>query len=550
MFDIFDPHRLLVVLINTIGIWLLVVVFLSSWKKREGKIFGLMTVAMLGWVNFAYFARVVDSASLSILFLKIAWFVTPPYFLFIHYFTLIIYKVWEKYKAITIVLTVICLLLSFVTGFTNLIIANRVIVDGQLAIEYGVAMWPFLIGVSLMIFSVVGITIKENPNVEKKEKEQLRPFILGLLVFYVANMIFNILMPIFLGKTANYYFGDYSTIILTSLIAYSIMRHNFLGARVFLVAFLVSVIGMLLIVDMFVFSDSIGEGFIKGIMFIVFVAISVMLLRSTLNEIRQKRLLEDLAREQKDIIDVMGHEIRTPLTAIVQELNLQKQIVMPNKEQWLKGEVSQEEREKMLGLIFESFSTIDKASTHAVSIVNTMLETARLDKGRFELNYDKFDLIDEISSSVEVMEKTADPERFEMSFESKVGEKYEVEADKSRLKEAVINLISNAIKYSDPEKKVSKIATSISSDDGSVIISVKDNGIGIKAEDINKLGKKFMRLNAFTEGKLKRPGGTGLGLFVVKGIIEHHGGVLLIESEGLGKGSTFTLKFPRYRKNS
>ncbi len=69
--------------------------------------------------------------------------------------------------------------------------------------------------------------------------------------------------------------------------------------------------------------------------------------------------------------------------------------------------------------------------------------------------------------------------------------------------------------------------------------------MGIDPNDMEKLGKKFSRLDPHTNGsKLPRPGGSGLGLYTYKGIIEHHQGQLVIESEGLGKGSTFTLKFP------
>ncbi|MBN2016069.1 hypothetical protein JW766_04520 [Candidatus Dojkabacteria bacterium] len=262
--------------------------------------------------------------------------------------------------------------------------------------------------------------------------------------------------------------------------------------------------------------------------------------------------LNELARQQKDIIDVMGHEIRTPLTAIVQELNLQKAVVAPKREAWEKGTLSKEEEEKIIGMIFESCSTIDKASTHAVSLVNDMLETARLDKKRFELNYSTFDLVGAVQKVVDVMKKTTNEKDCDITFKKPSSGKLEVEADENRISEAVYALMSNAIKYGKNKNgEKTKVMVEVKEGGrGKVSISVKDNGEGIAKEDIPKLGKKFVRLNPTTNGKLKRPGGTGLGLFVVKGVVEHHGGKLEIESDGLGKGARFTLLFPRYNKLS
>lgn len=261
--------------------------------------------------------------------------------------------------------------------------------------------------------------------------------------------------------------------------------------------------------------------------------------------------LQDLAEEQKDIIDVMGHEIRTPLTAIVQEVKLHKKYTLPKEDKLLESVKGNEELARLLPLLFDTLKTTDRASTHAVALVTDMLETARLDKNRFELNYEKFNIVTVIQESVDLMRKTVDVNghmKYDIIFEKPEKEISEVEADRTRIGQAIFALLNNAIKYHDPEKKEVKIQVMLKIIGEDIEISFKDNGIGIAQEDIHKLGKKFLRLNPNLSSNLKRPGGTGLGLFVVKGVMQHHGGDLIIDSEGLHKGSTFTLKFPIKKK--
>lgn len=281
-------------------------------------------------------------------------------------------------------------------------------------------------------------------------------------------------------------------------------------------------------------------------------------LRSVLNEIKQREQLAvaykeldknrqrlfDLATEQKDIIDVMGHEIRTPLTAIIQELNLQKVLMIPKKQDWLDNKINEEDRIKMLNLVFESFDTIDKSSAQAVQLVTDMLETARLDKQRFELDYSTFEIAHEIEASTQIMSKTVEEGVCEIELINKLPAGFIIEADKTRVRESVDALINNAIKYRDQHKKKCLIKVELSKVGSNIQIDIIDNGIGIAKSDIAKLGKKFVRLNPKTNDTIKRPGGTGLGLFVVKGIMDYHKGKFVITSDGVGKGSKFTLIIP------
>lgn len=257
-------------------------------------------------------------------------------------------------------------------------------------------------------------------------------------------------------------------------------------------------------------------------------------------EERTKQLRE-LAEEQKNIIDVMGHEIRTPLSVINSEISLHEEITISDLDKWLKKEMS----DKDIKNLFDSLKVISKATAQAISLVNDMLETARIDKKRFELNYSKFDLVETVKSSVELMKKTANSSIHTIIFDSKIA-RLELEADEIRITEALQALISNAIKYGinpDTGKAEITISIELGKSFDEVVITISDKGIGIKKEDIEKLGQKFLRLNPETKN-LQRPKGTGLGLFVVKNIMKYHGGKLIISSDGIGKGASFKIILP------
>ncbi len=550
-------QTLTLILIDTVSIFLLIVVSSNSLKVNLNRWFVIMTLCLLGWVNFSYFGFTTQNTDNAILFYRLNWAFVSAFFFSAYVFYiekfLNINKVYLRWILFFVSLSFIILSLftdSIITGVNQQAWGNE-IVFGNLNIAFNVFS-VLVTGMFIYYFITRYVTLS------KKEQAEVVYFLIGTFALIAFNLIFNVISPMFLNTAKFQTFGDFSSVIFLSFTAFAILRYRFLGVKVALTAFLISIIGMFLVLDIFLFSNSPLEGGIKVVILIFFVLISILLVQSVLTEIKQKEELQkanvaldksrqryiDLATEQKDIIDVMGHEIRTPLTAIIQELNIHKALLIPKKEDWLNDKVTKEERFKMLTLIFESLDTIDKASSHAVQLVNDMLETARLDKKRFELNYSEFDIAQEVETSVSIMSKTIESGSCNIKFHNKLTKPLLVEADRTRIREAVDALLSNAIKYHDPKKKICSINVTLDTDSQFFRIKITDNGIGIAKEDISKLGKKFMRLNPKTNDTLKRPGGTGLGLFVVKGIIDYHKGIFNITSDGIGKGSCFTIEVP------
>lgn len=255
--------------------------------------------------------------------------------------------------------------------------------------------------------------------------------------------------------------------------------------------------------------------------------------------------LKELAQQQKDQMDVVGHEARTPLTTISQELNLILNMILPEQKRkdWQKGDVKPEDTKRVI----EGLTSMNIAAKQESSIINNMVEAARIDKQTFELNYSNFDLIALIQLAIKESQGrlASNKKQGNITFQPKLNV-LEVEADKTRIKQCIDGLLTNAEKYGvDPQNKTLNITVAVKVEKGNASISVKDQGIGIEAKDMEKLGKKFSRLNPYAKGsKFARPGGTGLGLYTFKGIMEKHRGQLVIEGEGIGKGSTFTIELP------
>jgi signal transduction histidine kinase len=124
--------------------------------------------------------------------------------------------------------------------------------------------------------------------------------------------------------------------------------------------------------------------------------------------------------------------------------------------------------------------------------------------------------------------------------ESVKGARPRVAGDAEELSAAVSNLLDNAVKYSDNDVQISVLVAPL--DDKQIAVRIADHGIGIPSGQLKRIFKRFYRVPGRFMGRVK---GTGLGLFIVRSVIEKHGGRVFAESGGLGCGSTFTIQLPR-----
>jgi cell cycle sensor histidine kinase DivJ len=218
----------------------------------------------------------------------------------------------------------------------------------------------------------------------------------------------------------------------------------------------------------------------------------------------------------------MSHELRTPLNAIIGF-----------------SEVMTREMFGPLSARYQEYSRlIHESGAHLLDLINSVLDMSKIEAGKFELHEELFDLEETVESAVRFLKIPA--ERAGVGLRLQVAPNARlVFADRRAVKQILVNLLSNGVKYTPPGGEVKAIARVTEAGPGIEII-VSDDGTGISKEDLERLGKPFEQVeNAETRAKE----GTGLGLALVKALAQMHGGSAVIESV-LGEGTMVTVRLP------
>ncbi|MFY9574341.1 MAG: ATP-binding protein, partial [Blastocatellia bacterium] len=168
-------------------------------------------------------------------------------------------------------------------------------------------------------------------------------------------------------------------------------------------------------------------------------------------------------------------------------------------------------------------------------IVESLLAISRLDAGEALMARERFDLAELVADTVEQMRLLADDKRITLSCSA--GDAVQVEGDPGRLKQIVVNLADNAIKYTNEGGRVDIRVAAV---DGKALLEVADSGISIPPEALPHVFERFYRVD---KARSRQMGGAGLGLSIVKSICKAHGGRIGVESTE-GKGSRFTVELP------
>jgi signal transduction histidine kinase len=241
------------------------------------------------------------------------------------------------------------------------------------------------------------------------------------------------------------------------------------------------------------------------------------------DEIQDKsRQLAEASQHKSQFLANMSHELRTPLNAIIGVSEMLREDAEALKQDL-------EPLDRVLG-----------AARHLLALINDILDLSKIEAGRMELQLEDFALAPLIDSVVKTIEPLAakNENRVAVSCDAAIGR---LHADQMRLRQALLNLMSNANKFT--ERGTISVDARERQENGRswVTIAVADTGIGMTAEQMGKLFREFSQAEASTARKY---GGTGLGLAISKRFCEMMGGDITVESE-LGKGSVFTVRLPR-----
>lgn len=558
----FNPIEIvLLIIINAFSAFLIIVVLANSFTERIYRWFVIMTICLIGWVNFAYLGYLEPDVNLSILAYKlngsfVVAFLFAIYVFYVECF-LGIHKKYLKWTIFTI--SSIFILLEL---FTNTLIETVIPRSWGNEIVFGPLNDAFSFYTLLVTGILVYYLVTRYFKLNKTERRKVIFFLIGTFSLIIFNIIFNVLSPALLGTAQYQHLGDYSAVIFLGFTALAMIQRKFLDVKVALTAFLITVIGILLLVDLLLLSDNSGEQVIKVIMFTFFVIVSVILVRSVLQETRQKEKLEKVNRElestteslaielkhteelknkieeaynkERDMMDILGHELRTPLTVARNAI-----LMMDNELQ-----KPDPNRATIKDYIEKSKENIRRE----IKTLQTVLSTTRLENNRSQINFEKVDLRDVVNDSLEAFGSDAVEKGLEVNVVMPPEGDLDVWGGREQVQEIMDNLLSNAVKYT----AKGKIRVMVERSGQFLKMSVADTGEGIPEEELKNLGKKFHRVNPYVDNHSKganlsvvRPGGTGIGLYVVTGFLNAMGGRLEVQSE-LGKGSNFIAVMPVY----
>lgn len=231
---------------------------------------------------------------------------------------------------------------------------------------------------------------------------------------------------------------------------------------------------------------------------------------------------ESADRAKSDFLANMSHELRTPLNTIIGFTEvLQDQLF---------GQLN-EKQNAYVGNILES-------SRHLLNLINDILDLSKVEAGKLEFRPEKTALAPLLENSLVMLREKALKHNIKLSLQVAPEAEIGILADERKLKQIVFNLLSNAVKFT-PDGGSVTIGARLNP--GELEISVKDTGIGIKAEDMGKLFTEFTQLES---PLTKDHEGTGLGLALTKRLVELHGGRVWAESAGAGKGAAFAFTLP------
>jgi signal transduction histidine kinase len=238
-------------------------------------------------------------------------------------------------------------------------------------------------------------------------------------------------------------------------------------------------------------------------------------------EIEDKsRQLEAANRHKDEFLASMSHELRTPLNAVIgfSEVLIEKMF----------GDVNAKQEEYLNDIL--------ASGRHLLSLINDILDLAKIEAGRMDLDLEDFDVAQAIDNAVVLVRERAT--RKGLTLDTRLDRELgSLRGDQRKVKQILLNLLSNAVKFTPEGGRVEVRAQRL---DGHVEVSVTDTGIGIAAEDLEAVFEEFRQVGT---DYAKKHEGTGLGLTLSRKFVELHGGRIWVKSQA-GQGSTFAFTLP------
>ena len=235
--------------------------------------------------------------------------------------------------------------------------------------------------------------------------------------------------------------------------------------------------------------------------------------------VRAEEALRIADQRKDEFLATLGHELRNPLAPLLSGLHLIRLLI------------AQDTR------VLRIMSTMERQMTHLVRLVDDLLEVSRITRGLIEVHHDSLDLVSVLREAIEACRPTLDASGHQLLVDLP-SEPIPVSGDAVRLTQVFANLLTNAAKYTDER---GQIVVSARLHETGAVVSVRDNGMGIPSTHLASVFDMFTQVDRSSR---RAQGGLGIGLTLVRSLVELHGGRVEAHSDGVGKGSEFVVELP------
>jgi signal transduction histidine kinase len=337
-----------------------------------------------------------------------------------------------------------------------------------------------------------------------------------------------VVLPLGFDVYRYYALGNYSVALLLAFTAYAIVKRELFGVRTVLAAIFVATIGVLLTIDLMLFTEQATIQVFKVGLLLLILCFGYVLVRSVQRETLQRERLQEIAEELRrsdeaktEFLSIASHQLRTPLNAIKGYLSLFLEGIY--------GKLDAEKRQPMERLY--------RSSERLIHLVNDLLGISRIQLGKIDLVVTEVDLCELVQSVADEFSMVAQEKGIGLHASCPREGVPLVTGDKQKLRDSVLNLVDNAIRYT----AKGSVKVSVRKELNDVVVRVEDTGPGLDPDEARML------FNSFQRGRIGRKQwaeGSGLGLYIAKEFITLHGGAIWAESPGKGLGTTFFIRIP------
>jgi signal transduction histidine kinase len=520
-------HTALVVLLSALGFAMAVWVYRANPRERENQGFSLMVLAIVSWVSCYHLAQFGDPTFwFRLAAFSVFMFFVTYYFFIVQWF---LGKTGRPYRVFGFVILLYALVMAVLALGTDIIVSGSATVGSTARPVFGDAgRWAFYGFVIVLTLLINGILMREYVGFPEERRVKLQYFLIGLALFAGFNIVFNVVLPLAFDVYGYYSLGNYSVAFLLGFTAYAIVKRELFGVRTVLATIFVATVGVLLAIDLLVFTERGTIQVFKGTVLVLILCFGYVLVRSVQREVLQRERLQEIAEELRrsdeaktEFISIVSHQLRTPLNAIKGYLSLFLEGVY--------GKLDAEKRKPM--------DRLYRSSERLIHLVNDLLGISRIQMGKIELEMGEVDLCEVVKSVVDEFGMVAEEKGIGLHASCPTDGVPVVGGDKQKLRDSVLNLVDNAIRYTDK----GSVEVSVVREINDLVVRVEDTGPGLDAEEARMLFESFQRGQV---GREHWAEGSGLGLYIAKEFITLHGGAIWAESPGKGLGTTFFIRIP------